>query len=173
MLTMCDRDMWECNHKNISSGFVRNPYIGDWMEDKLTSIKIEPYNHWAGGANLYEGEYCDNKFATFWRWDQDGEAYTAWDMEQQGMPQTAASSIQVPGGFVVDLYDIDGLRGSKKTIIGFTDTDGKVPCINLQDFSNRVASLEIREIGQGGAIGYWDGITSTETTTFNFTVGVV
>jgi len=59
IFTMCDNEMWRCKHKNISSGLVRNPNIGEWMEDKLTSIKIEPYNHKNnGGANIFEDYYC-------------------------------------------------------------------------------------------------------------------
>jgi hypothetical protein len=91
---MCDNEMWRCAHKNASSGQVRNPDIGDWMDDKLTSIKIEPYNHTVNGAaNIFNAYDCAGMVATFWNKNTSGTAWTEWDMEHWGLPKDTASSI--------------------------------------------------------------------------------
>jgi len=48
-----------------------------------------------------------------------------------------------------------------------------MPCIELGSMNNKASSLEVRQIEEGSAIGFWDSITASETQEFEYTVGIV
>ena len=48
-----------------------------------------------------------------------------------------------------------------------------MPCIELGSMNNKASSLEVRQIEEGSAIGFWDSITASETQEFEYTVGTV
>ena len=39
--------------------------------------------------------------------------------------------------------------------------------------NNKASSLEVKQIEEGSAIGFWDSITASETQEFEYTVGIV
>ena len=145
------------------------------MNDKLTSMRIEPYDHRNHGAvNVFSDSGCAGYAAAFeFEGGNGGTGFTEIDMMREGIPRNSASSVMVPMGYYVDIWSDDGLRGSKKTIVGFTDPQGRMPCVELGWMNNKASSLEVKQIEEGSAIGFWDSITTTETQEFEYTVGIV
>ena len=65
-VTFCDNEFWRCAHWNSSAGRVNNPDMGGWMNNKLTSLKIEPYDEATRpAANLYNYRDCAGEQAAF------------------------------------------------------------------------------------------------------------
>jgi hypothetical protein len=164
-ITFCDNLEHTCDHKNSSAGRVDNPDIGDFMRGKMSSLKIEPYDrrHY-GAANLFEHWNCNGKQAAFeYRGSGGHTKYTLYDMEHAGLPDDTLSSVMVPLGYVLEVYRDDGNRGPHRTIVGAQDAEGYMQCYNLSDFNNETSSLKVRRIAAGNAIGYWEGLTASET----------
>ena len=46
-----------------------------------------------------------------------------------------------------------------------------MPCVNVRD-NDTISSIVVRPIKMGNSVGYWQGITATETQKFKYTVGV-
>ena len=112
-VTFCDNEFYRCAHYNSSAGRINNPDMGGWMHNRLTSLKIEPYdevNHPA--ANLFNYRDCAGEQAAFEYEGQEGRTeYTSSDLEEAGLPRDSISSVQVPSGYVLELYADDGARG--------------------------------------------------------------
>ena len=87
--------------------------MGGWMHNRLTSLKIEPYdevNHPA--ANLFNYRDCAGEQAAFEYEGQEGRTeYTSSDLEDAGLPRDSISSVQVPSGYVLEIYADDSARG--------------------------------------------------------------
>ena len=83
------------------------------MNNKVTSLTIEPYNEAAHpAANLFNFRDCAGEQAAFEYMGQEGRTeYTRWDLEDGGLPGDSISSVRVPGGYVLELYADDGARG--------------------------------------------------------------
>ena len=112
-VTFCDNEIYRCDHTNSSAGRVNNPDMGHWMNNKVTSLTIEPYNEAAHpAANLFNYRDCAGEQAAFEYMGQEGRTeYTRWDLEDGGLPGDSISSVRVPGGYVLELYADDGARG--------------------------------------------------------------
>ena len=121
-VTFANNEWWRSNRWNSTSGRVRNPDIGGYMNDKLTSMRIEPYDHRNHGAvNVFSDSNCAGYAGAFEFEGGDGTGFTETDMMREGIPKNSASSVMVPLGYYVEIWSEDGLRGSKKTIYGYTD----------------------------------------------------
>ena len=137
-VTFANNEWWRSNRWNSTSGRVRNPDIGGYMNDKVTSMWMEPYDHRnLGAVNVFSGANCAGYAASFrFEGGNEGTGYTETDMMREGIPRNSASSVMVPLGYYVDIWSDDGLRGSKKTIVGYTDPQGRMPCIDLGWMNN-------------------------------------
>ena len=112
-VTFCDNEFYRCNHINSSSGRINNPDMGQWMNNKLSTLKIEPYDvvH-RPAANLYNYRDCAGEQAAFEYLGQEGRTeYTSNDLKDAGLPGDSVSSVRVPRGYVLEVYADDGARG--------------------------------------------------------------
>ena len=92
-------------------------------------------------------------------------------MYYNGQAAGVASSIMVPFGYAVELWDRDSWGGNVVTITGgpYTDSNNGMQCMNLADYNwdNKTKSLKVYKTrGLGIANGYWDSITATESIDF-------
>ena len=98
--------------------------------------------------------------------------YTLADLEFNNIASNYASSVRVPYGLTLELYDHDGFSGTKKTVTGsmFIDTvSQEFPCVNINGdfgFDNMASSAIVFGSELGGAYGYWESITSSEEITY-------
>ena len=97
-------------------------------------------------------------------------------MELLGFSNDSASSLAIPYGYAVDLYDGNGFRSDPFYVEGlfYEDETLRHSCISLFDkFNDRTTSLEVFKTAQlGTARGYWRSITQTETLNFTVRYGV-
>jgi len=137
-LSMCNHRWDECDTRGSSSGRVKNADIGGLLENKLSSVKIEPYDMKGHGAvNLFRSQHCAGVQASFEYTGSEGNTvYTTWDLAQAGAGDDMISSVQVPSGYVLELYKLDGARDYMQKIVGSHDADGIMQCINLNSSVN-------------------------------------
>lgn len=65
-MTFCDNEYYRCAHYNSSAGRINNPDMGGWMNNKLSTLKIEPYDETRRpAANLYNYRDCAGEQAAF------------------------------------------------------------------------------------------------------------
>ena len=156
------------------SGRITNVDLGDTMDNKLSSLRIEPYdNRQHGAATVFSKYDCRGRTSSFeFTGLETKTKYFTKDLNDLGIEDESVSSVMVPRGYVVELYENDGQGGASKTIIGSEDGSGYMPCVNMGSFNDLTSSLVMRQIEQGSAKGYWEGYTATETHTFEFVVGI-
>ena len=103
--------------------------------------------------------------------------YTRSMLEDLGSGGSEISSIMIPYGYSVTLYDDDALDGDRKTTLEgpkWNSNDHfKLQCLGMPDgWDNKVSSLIVYRTNQGGkAKGRWLSATSTESFTFTYNVG--
>ena len=81
-----------------------------------------------------------------------------------------ASSVMVPLGCQIDLYDWDGLEGSMISKYGLVDSDGYMVCQNLHGFEDRLASAKVTKYATARPEAKWRMVGNGDTT-YHFTAG--
>lgn len=121
---------------------------------------------------------CSGRSALFFGGTElfDRKSYTGSDLEAAGFSSNSASSLMIPYGYSVDLYDHDGFWSEPYTVNGpfFVDATQRHACISLfDDFNDRTTSLEVYKSSTlGMARGYWRSITQTESLSFTVYYGM-
>lgn len=100
--------------------------------------------------------------------------YNYEDFIEMGLQEDTLSSIEVPEGYSVILYDYRSFQRHVLEIVhgAYKNRDSQeLLCQNLQESTlGKVSSFEI--VKSGGVMGYWQGITSTETQEYQYHVGI-
>ena len=105
---------------------------------------------------MFEHQYCRGKSAAFEAPEAIGTkaAYSKTDMEARGFGYDNASSLMIPYGYAVTLYDGAGFTGDSYTVQGpiYLDSTMRHACVSLHDkFEDKAASLEVFKTGTQGA----------------------
>ena len=103
--------------------------------------------------------------------------YTLADIKIAGFDDDNASSVAMPYGVSVNLYDGEGFTGDMITLDGpfYEDETLKHTCVSIYEkFNDDTSSLEVFKTAQLGesAKGYWRSITQTETLKFTVMYGM-
>jgi len=81
--------------------------------------------------------------------------YNFADLSSLNYPNDTATSIMVPEGYTVTLFQDDGFKGSSKTIQGKMASTGFLECQYMWDFSDKASSAVIVKNAYPYAQGYW------------------
>ena len=127
-----------------------------------------------GAVTMFKHSDCVGKSLRVYYNPNDpvGGQYNIEDLEALGMENDSISSIMVPKGYTAYLYDEGGFTGLMETIEGqyIDDLTQELKCVDLPHANDSLSSLRI---GKGApAIGRWQAITSTESQTYSFHVGI-
>ena len=79
-------------------------------------------------------------------------------MEYNGLPCDSLSSLYIPFGYAIDLYDYDSWGGGVRTYVGkpYIDSNKQMECTNMGDWDNMTCSAKVYKTRQlGAAQGYW------------------
>lgn len=125
---------------------------------------------------LFRDTNCESAAGRFYS-DSDPTLtalYTQNDMYFNNIKNDYPSSIMVPYGYSVKLWEDNGFKKSSRVFDGpeFLNEHEKMECINLTDFkfNDKTSSLEVYRTNYGRkARGYWHAITSSADSTFNYT----
>ena len=126
-----------------------------------------------GAVTVFEDPDCKGKSGIAWASeDADGFAYYNMDdLWMSGIDNDRATTLMVPLGYAIDMYDSASFSGDSFTVEGpmWLDNDLNMQCISIQStFNDRMASARVYRTGiYGSARGYWKSFTSTETMTFD------
>ena len=124
----CGKNIWwnmckdwngECDKSRVKimsgAGFVRNYKLNsEGYNDEISRILIGPYDAATLGAiNIYRNVDCRGPSArVYWNpEDPEGGQYNKSDLARMGYDAASGSSIQVPKGYMANLYINDGLNG--------------------------------------------------------------
>ena len=119
-ITFCDDQWGHCHHKASSAGRVSNPDIGANFANRLTSVEVRPYdvvNH--GAANLFADWDCSGHSAAFMHNSGESKSkYNAADLDAWGVGRDKVSTVALPRGYAVELWEHDGQGGNVEVIYG-------------------------------------------------------
>ena len=141
-------------------------------------MKLWPYDPITLGAvTLFTNERCSGHSGAFFSSAElyERQSYTLTNIEQLGFSNDKASSLAIPYGYAVDLYDDNGFSSDPLYVEGpfYEDRTLRHACHELSNFNDRTTSLEVFKTAQLGiARGYWRSITQTETLKFTVRYGV-
>ena len=162
----------EKNEGNHGAGATRSRKIGH--NDEMGSVKMWPYDAAILGAvTFFEDQNCTGPLGIAWaNEDPDSFAYyTKDDLWHNGVDHDVVTSLMVPFGYAVDMWDSASFSGDSFTVEGPTwaDNDLNMKCISIHEtFNNKMASARVYRTGvYGSAVGYWKSFTATETMTFD------
>lgn len=120
-----------------------------------------------GHALLFSDMHCRGRVGRFAA-DPDPmriAKYSQAELWQGGIGDNWVSSVMLPYGYSVRLYDYDGWTGSSKVVSGgmFTDNTFAMPCIDVySDFNDKTNSIQVfRNTSLGNATGYWVAMTGS------------
>ena len=147
------------NHNSPSTGYevvsgaghVRSSRIERWMEDRVTKVVMKPYNQWTkGSATVFGWLNCEDISAELSSSSSldDVVTYTGDEAWKLGMKEAELESFMLPWGYMLTLYDNDGMTGNRKSYIGGQNTDDNefMECINVEDdWRNRARSYSVRK----------------------------
>lgn len=172
---MCRHGPGNCTGENLNSGagHHRNPDLrgtnngeGTDFDDTMTYMEMGPYDPSEVGAiNLFRFGHCHGRVTRAYYNPEDpvGGRYNGEDLEALGMITNDITSLMLPKGYWVHLYDdadlwsyMDWFEGRYKN-----DFTQELECRNLGDNDNKLGSLEIHR--DNNLIGQWQAITSTES----------
>ena len=162
-------------HGQSGAGAARNNDIG--YDDDMTTLRLGPYNVFKQGAvTLFSYPDChDVSGRLYANADPSQPAeYTKDEMWEHNIHWDDADSAYVPYGYQIEFFDSAGFSGDTEVIKGkpYTNTNLQMECQNLGDLKNRAASVRItRTDDLGAALGYWDGMTSSEDLEATYYVG--
>ena len=164
------------DHGMSGAGAARNGDSG--YHDRMTSIRLRPYDPISHGAvTVFKWGDCHDVSARLYsnenpNYSADYNKEAIWE---NNMPKDDIDSVYVPFGYQVEFYDQDGFWGDSEVIKGKAYFDGDhemMPCQNLGSLKNRAASARVtRTHILGPAVGYWEGITHTESIDVTYQVG--
>ena len=128
-------------------------YAGLWLYDPTKQ----------GALTLFEDVDCQGTSAVFLPGKDMNQkvSYSYYDLQNTSVPAYSASSMMIPYGLSVNMYQGGGFQGDVLTKDGlfFTDENLSHACVNLKDekFDNLLGSMEIYKTGYLGAAarGYW------------------
>ena len=178
---MCDVWAWagSCDYVSTGTGAgnIKNPYM--WPHESLSYMTLKPYDQAKQGAVTIFTDYnCKNNYAALFAPESltiRGE-YTKDDVSRIGVRCDTVSSMKIPFGYAIDLYDYDSFGGDVRTHVGqpFTDSNLDMECIPVDsDFDNRACSYKVYKTrALGAARGYWTSLTATETIDFTVHYGM-
>ena len=146
--------------------------------DSFTSLRLWLYDPIELGAvTLFSNRGCSGYSSAFFASSElyERHFYPLNSLEQLGFKKKEASSVAIPYGYAVYLYDKYGFLNTPLHIDGpfYEDNTLRHSCINLESFNDYTVSLEVVKTAQlGKARSYWRSITQTETLNFNISYGV-
>ena len=164
-----------CNDNNNScgggqglsgAGTAYSRQIG--FNNRLTILNLYPYDVSKRGAVMvFSDQGCQEDVSRFYSDDSGHERkdYTNSEMYNNHLRNDKASSVMVPYGYSVDLYDNYGFSGVPLTLKGKPwkgPTTQSMECINLGDYgwNDKVSSLTVIRKIQGKAQGKWVELVS-------------
>ena len=115
----CEEDRWNAKLSS-GAGNIQNKTFGYWsgLKNGVSSVKIMPYNVVTGGAvTLFDENDCTGESSMF-QWNGEDSYYSAADLDLVGIKQNRASSVMIPEGYEITLYNEDNREGLAETLYG-------------------------------------------------------
>jgi hypothetical protein len=154
----CDDYYGDCaGTKGVSgAGNVMNPTFGN--NDKTDRIRMRYYDAAERGAvTLFRDSHCQHEAGRFYAKEDKTQTakYTKDQMKEHNMINDHASSIMIPYGYSVKLWEDNGFTGGSVVIDGeeWEDLHEEMECISLKDatffdgknrnMNDRLSSLEV------------------------------
>jgi len=140
-------DSWdECHYANgtCGAGAAYTPWV-KWT-NRLSRLNLYEYDAVNGhGAALLWTEYdCKGTSSPFFSGDPGQTAYyTDNDLWYYNYHHDWTSSVMVPVGYEITLWDWDSFEGDSVKYEGMEDSNGYMTCQNLNNFNDRTASAAI------------------------------
>lgn len=158
------------------AGHVRSPHVGH--NDEFDRLFLRKYDAAEQGAVVaFRKGDCTSDSGRFLS-STDGKTiyYSLSDMNLRHIGNNAISSIMIPQGYAVTLYQYDGFRGDSITMHGPTWSSTNNYQLVCQDmpkgWNNTASSLSISLLADGKkAVGKWISHTATESIEFTYNVG--
>ena len=100
--------------------------------------------------------------------------YNDWEMYIQGNVRgDVVNTVMVPYGMTLVVYDSPGFTGDSETIVGlpYSDDREEMACQTLQRLGDRAQSAKVYRT-KGPVVGYWEGITATESISTEYAIGL-
>ena len=126
-----------------------------------------------GAVTFFEEFDCTSHHGMVWASEDphSNAFYTADELGYRSIADNMATSLMVPFGYSVDMYDSASFSGDSFTVEGplWLDNDLNMKCISIENvYNDRMSSVRVYRTGAyGSARGYWKGFTSTETMKFS------
>ena len=126
----------------------------------MSSAILGPYDpHEVGAVTLFEDVDCSGASARFY-WNpaslENGTFYNFEDMKYGGLRDNVLTSIMVPKGYAVELYENLGFHGNFELIEGAYKDYGSEEMVCQQvKINDAVSSLIVKRQPQGMANAYW------------------
>ena len=96
-------------------------------------------------------------------------------MWENNIPKWDVDSVMVPFGYQIELFDTAAFSGNSEVVKGKPYFEGDremMPCQNLGPLKDDVGSARVsRNNDLNPAIGYWEGITHTESIDVSYKIG--
>ena len=114
----------------------------------MSSVILGPYDpRKIGAVTVFEDWDCTGASARFY-WDpeskENGTFYSVEDLEYAGLRNNNFSTIVVPKGYLVELYDGNGFTGRKQVVIGaYKDASEEMVCQKTK-WDNTLSSLIVK-----------------------------
>ena len=170
----------DCSGKNAVSGAgnIKNYDMSD--DFYLYSVTMRYYDAKERGAvTLFENKGCAGPSGAFFATQKPSEQalYNTNDLVKGHLADNTVSSVMVPYGYSVQLFENNGFHGESVIIEGgmYASGDQEMQCIDLADkkFEDKTSSLSVYRTNFGkSAFGYWQSITTTEEIEFDYHVGM-
>lgn len=170
---------WGGKTGETGAGAIRGTAAG--MNNWFSSIWLREYDAWNKGAvTIFRHPDCQGDSGSFYASETLGRrmGYNRAMLEHGKIWSDDASSIMVPFGYSVELFDGEAMYGSLIEIEGpmYQDDTERMRCINLDGLHDRTSSIEVwknRDLGNP-AVGSWRLIRQAEQEiVYQVSVGVV
>ena len=170
----CSGDLGQSGAGNIRTGAIGHP-------NTLDKVKLQYYDPLEIGAvTAFMDSDCHNWAGRFDAAADPKETayYNTDDIEKRHLKDDAISSVAIPQGYTVKLYNENGFDESNKLVLNgpmWTDSEHSMSCINLValGWNDMVSSIGVYRTNLGAtAQGKWVGQTATESIDFTYHVGL-
>ena len=177
---LCNNSTGSCEREKGSTGAGHYLSKEAGHDNMLVRVIMRPYDAAKQGAVV-----------AFKDWDCRGDSgrfdaladvkatakYNREGMSLRNIGNDVISSVVIPKGYSVRLYDADGCSGSSSIVMDGTfwknSEDFEMACQNVpSSWNDRVSSLEVyRTFGGNSAVGKWVSVTATEGIDFTYHIG--
>lgn len=144
-IDLCDNDD---NCRVTAAGNLKIPNIRNYNRKKVFKAKLGPYNPAVLGAvTVFEHGSCEGTSSRFF-WDavssEEGR-YSQMDLTDSWLDANTISSVMVPKGYTLNLYDDAFWVDHLKTVEGeyVNDQTQEMICRNVFDINDRTQSIQV------------------------------